>query len=215
MAGYYTVKAGEHLSSIAKDFGFSNVNTIWEDPNNAGIRLKRENPNVLLAGDSLYIPDRQERAETKPGGGHSFVVHRPTLKLRLVLEDSFEKPIAFAQCDLMLGADTFHVKSDANGQIEQDIRPDTRAGTLLIKVAKTASYGEAIPIKIGDLDPVDEVSGQAARLDNLGYFPGDGTAGSADQFSSAVEEFQCDNNLPVNGICDPATQSKLKEQHGC
>ena len=70
-----------------------------------------------------------------------------------------------------------------------------------------------LPIKIGYLDPVEEVSGQIGRLDNLGYFPGDGT--DEDQFKSAIEEFQCDNGLTVDGDCGPGTQAKLKEIHGC
>jgi len=33
-------------------------------------------------------------------------------------------------------------------------------------------------------------------------------------FLSAVEEFQCDNGLTVDGDCGPNTQAKLKEVHG-
>ncbi len=55
-------------------------------------------------------------------------------------------------------------------------------------------------------------SGQQARLDNLGYFASDG---DDDAFKSAVEEFQCDNSLTVDGDCGPATQAKLKQVYGC
>lgn len=216
MAGSYTVKQGDHLSSIAKTYGFSDYNTIWNDPNNADLKSLRVNPNVLLPGDILFIPDREQRLEQKGTEiRHKFVAHRPPLKLRLVLEDLFEMPIANAECDLLLDGDTFHLTSDDTGKIEHDIKPDTKGGMLIIKDSQTPFNGDAIPIKIGYLDPVEEFSGQLARLDNLGYFPGDGSADTTDQFESAVEEFQCDNNLPVDGICGPATQAKLKEVHGC
>jgi murein L,D-transpeptidase YcbB/YkuD len=31
----------------------------------------------------------------------------------------------------------------------------------------------------------------------------------------AVEEFQCDHGLKVDGVGGPDTQNKLKEVHGC
>jgi peptidoglycan hydrolase-like protein with peptidoglycan-binding domain len=75
-----------------------------------------------------------------------------------------------------------------------------------------------IPIKIGHLDPVEEVSGQKARLNNLGYFAGplEGkTEENTAMFLSAIEEFQCDHGLLVDGICGPMTQAKLRQVHGC
>jgi hypothetical protein len=33
-------------------------------------------------------------------------------------------------------------------------------------------------------------------------------------FDRTVQEFQCDLGLPVNGVCDAATQAALKKAHG-
>jgi Putative peptidoglycan binding domain/LysM domain len=211
MTGYYTIKQGDYLPSIAKQFGFSDYRTIWDDPRNAELKEQRENPNVLFPGDFLYIPDRSLRVETRhTDARHKFVLHRPAVRLRLVLEDFLERPIANAQCDLVLEGEVFHITTDGGGKIEQPIRPDTRSALLIIHDAQTPYDGEQIPIQIGYLDPVDETSGQLARLDNLGFFAGD-----ADQFESAVEEFQCDNGLAVDGICGPITKAKLTQVHGC
>jgi hypothetical protein len=30
-----------------------------------------------------------------------------------------------------------------------------------------------------------------------------------------LEEFQCDHNLMVDGTCNPQTQARLLEVHGC
>ena len=58
MAGNYTVKQGDHLSSIANAFKFSTYQTIWDHPHNAALKAQRVNPNVLYPGDVLYIPDK-------------------------------------------------------------------------------------------------------------------------------------------------------------
>jgi len=216
LAGNYTVQQGDHLSKIAHAMGFSSYHTIWDHPNNAALKQQRQNPNVLFPGDVLFIPDRETREESRPTDQkHKFQKKKPDLKLRLTLEDIYEKPIANASCVLMLGGDTRTVTTDGSGKIEQDIKPDVHDATLTIQDAQTPFQGSQIAIKIGDLDPVTEVSGQTARLNNLGYCAGAVDQPDADAFESAVEEFQCDNNLTVDGICGPQTQAKLKQAHGC
>jgi peptidoglycan hydrolase-like protein with peptidoglycan-binding domain len=54
-----------------------------------------------------------------------------------------------------------------------------------------------------------------ARLNNLGYFAGEIENPDQTAFESAVEEFQCDHGVHVDGICGPNTQAKLKKLHGC
>jgi hypothetical protein len=216
MAGNYTVQQGDHMSSIAKAFGFSDYQTIWNHPNNASLKQQRQNPNVLLPGDNVFVPDRALRQESRSTDQkHTFVKKATGLKLRLTLLDQYEKPIANASCTLSLGSDTKTVTTDGNGRIEEDIQPDVHDGILVIQDDQTPLYNTQIPLKVGDLDPVDAVSGQVARLNNLGYFAGDVNTPDQTTFESAVEEFQCDQKLTVDGICGPNTQAKLKLVHGC
>jgi len=216
VAGNYTVQQGDHLSKIAKAFGFSDFHTIWDDPNNSELKRQRQNPNVLLPGDSLYVPDRKLREESRSTDqSHQFTMKTVALKLRMILEDQYETPIANASCILTLGSDSRQVTTDANGQIEEDISPDVHDAALVIQDAQTPLDNTRIAIKIGDLDPVTEITGQIARLNNLGYFAGDVTSPDHVAMESAVEEFQCDNNLAVDGVCGPKTQAGLKKAHGC
>jgi hypothetical protein len=216
MAGNYTVRQGDYLSKMAKAFGFSDYHTIWDHPNNAALKQKRQNPNVLFPGDSLFIPDRQLREEScSTDQKHRFKTKSAVLKLRLTLEDLYEKPIANASCILTLGSNSINVTTDGNGKIEQDIQPAVHDAILVIQDAQTPLNNTQIAIKIGDLDPVNEISGQIARLNNLGYFAGDVNQLDQTAFESAVEEFQCDQGLTVDGIYGPKTQAQLKQVHGC
>jgi hypothetical protein len=216
MADYYTVEQGDHLSKIAKDNGFTDYTIIWNHPNNSDLKSQRQNPNVLFPGDQVFIPDMEQKQESgATDKKHTFVVDKKTLKLRLVLQDTYEKPIAGAQCALLVDGQTYQLTTDGNGKLEQEIPLDAKKGTLTIRGDQTPFTNDVIPIKIGHLDPIDEISGQVARLNNLGYSAGPLDGSDTDAFESAVEEFQCDNSLTVDGICGPQTQSTLKQVHGC
>lgn len=54
----HTVRAGENLTVIAKKYGYPDWRTIYNDPKNADFRRKRPNPNLILPGDLLFIPDK-------------------------------------------------------------------------------------------------------------------------------------------------------------
>jgi len=214
MGSYYMVVQGDHISKIAKENGFPDYHTIWDHPNNADLKKKRDNPNVLNPGDQIFIPDKEQKEESgNTEKRHTFQVKKEPLKLRLVLEDMYEKPIANATYALLVEGVVTQKTTDGKGHIEQDIPLDAHEATLVLRGDETPFRDIPFPIKIGNLDPVEEVSGQVARLSNLGYFPGDGT--DDDAFESAVEEFQCDHGLKIDGICGPKTQAKLKQIHGC
>ena len=219
MSDTYTVKQGDYLTKIAAQFGFVDINTIWDDQQNANLKKKRKNPNVLFPGDQLFIPDKKPRHESVvTERSHRFELKKPKIRLRLVLEDAYGNPIANASCELTVEDQTFTVISDDKGEIEQEIPANAqKATTLILKHPDNPINDELIPIQIGHLDPVDEVSGQKARLNNLGYFAGDPDDDDETQFPSAVEEFQCEHmdRSEVDGKCGPKTQAKLLEVHGC
>jgi hypothetical protein len=215
-AGNYTVQQGDYLSKIAEAFGFADYQTIWFHPQNAELKQLRQNPNVLFPGDVIFIPDREDRVESRnTDKRHKVLKHGKVLKLRLTLEDLYEKPIANAQCILTVEGDAKKLTTDATGRIERIIPPNAHDATLVINGDQTPFASTQFAIKIGDLDPVDTPSGQAARLANLGYYFEDLETIDADAFSSAVEEFQCDHGLGVDGVCGSQTQAKLKTIHGC
>ena len=216
MSDLHSVEQGEHLSQIAKLYGFPDYKILWDHPQNADLKNLRKNPNILFPGDQVFIPDMEEKEESgSTDKRHSFVLDKETLKLRLVLEDNYEKPIAGAQCALLVDGQMFQLTSDAHGKLEQEIPLDAKEAWITIRGDQTPFKDETIAIRIGRLDPIDEISGQAARLNNLGYFAGKLDGSDSDALESAIEEFQCDNNLEISGKCDSQTQAKLKQVHGC
>jgi hypothetical protein len=193
VAGNYRARQGDHLSKIAKAFGLSDYHTISDHPDNATLKQQRQNPNVLFPGDSLFVPDHEQKEESRSTNQkHRFKMNSNSLKLRLTLEDAYEAPLANAKCQLILGCDFRNLTTDGSGKIEQNIPADIRDASLTVQDAQSPLSGGQITIKIGDLDPVTETSGQIARLSNL---VGDVTKPDQTIVESAVEEFQCDTGL--------------------
>ncbi|HEY3838363.1 MAG TPA: LysM domain-containing protein, partial [Bryobacteraceae bacterium] len=180
MAGQYTVKEGDYLSSIADQYGFSSHLTIWNDPHNADLKAKRKNPNILFPGDIVYIPDHANKIESRPTDQrHKFVTNAESLMLRLILERSYDSPLTSTPCELVVGTNQFKLTTDGDGLIEQKIPRSTPDALLIVKDTVKIKGADVpvnfqVPVKVGALDPVEEQSGQRTRLANLGYYRLDG-----------------------------------------
>jgi hypothetical protein len=212
----HTTKQGDYLVKVANEQGFFDHRTVWDDAQNQALKEKRKNPNVLAPGDEVFVPEKApKKAAAATGQTHKFKVKKEKNLLRLVLEDFYFKPVAGAKCELRVDGQVFQVVSGGDGKIEQEIPVTAQHAELFVKDGSTPLKNVTLKVEIGHLDPVEEVSGQKARLSNLGYYLGSPDTSDEARFQSAVEEFQCDNGLKVDGKCGPSTQAKLKQIHGC
>jgi len=212
----YSVKQGDYLTKIAKENGFVDYHTIWDHPNNQQLKQKRKNPNVLAPGDELFIPDKAGKEESAATDRrHKYKVKTEKNMLRIVLEDIYGNPVANAKCQLQVEGKVFEVVSDGDGKIEHEIPLTAQNAELVVTEENKALTNVKLSVQIGHLDPVEIESGQKARLSNLGYYLGRLDVDNPAKFRSAVEEFQCDHDLTVDGDCGPQTQAKLKQVHGC
>jgi hypothetical protein len=205
----YVVRQGDHLPKIATAHGHGDYAEIWDAPENAELRQTRD-PCVLAPGDQVQIPPKQSLSRpVATGKKNTFILKRPKIKLRLVLRDASDQPIADAACSLTCNGATFKLQSDADGRIEQDIPVET--DTCMLKCCD-----EELELRVGYLDPIEQPSGWRGRLNNLGYDAGESDDAEDPALRSAIEEFQCDHMGPqaVDGICGPETQAKLKQVHG-
>ena len=231
MSKTHFVAQGEHLSKIAHAYGFADAHTIWDAPENKGLKDQRKNPNILYPGDKVFIPDKELREESgATEKTHQFERQGKKLLLRIQLLDFKNKPAEGHVCTLTVEGNSQEIKTKSDGMLEEEIAADHGAGKVLDRgrfdPKQPFQAPLEIPLKIGHLDPEDKISGQIARLNNMGYNAGELPDHSltadeekalreSPQFISAVEEFQCDFGLKVDGTCGKNTQAKLMEVHGC
>jgi N-acetylmuramoyl-L-alanine amidase len=212
---YYEVQQGECLVRIAAKFGFRDFKSIYNDPQNAGLRKERPNPNLIFPGDRIFIPDKRQRKEAAfTTQVHRFQVPRNRRMLRIALEDPDGTKLAGVAYELELDGAVLTGTTDGAGVLEHVIPTEVENGTL-----KTERY--TWPLEIAHLNPIDDapdqgISGIQARLRNLGYDPGpiDGISGPLTE--AAIRAFQEDHPpLAVDGICGPMTQTQLITRYGC
>lgn len=209
MAKEHIVKQGDCLSSIAKEYGFLE-NTLWEYPANGALKEKRKNPNVLLPGDTVVIPNRQSGEEpAATERKHVFQVkgEKVKLQLRLLLNDVPRAGIAY-----ILTADGLVIegKTDGDGWIRMPISAQIRTAKL-----KLPEFEEEYELGLGHLDPVEEISGVQGRLSNLGFY-GETITGEADETTQdCLRAFQKHRRLSETGTPDAPTQAALKRAYGC
>jgi N-acetylmuramoyl-L-alanine amidase len=153
-------------------YGFTDYRAIWDHPNNADLKSKRENPNVLFPGDLLYIPDRKVGQYSRSTDRkHKFVLKRKPLKLRLTLTDQYEKPISNTAFVLSVDSNSYNLTSDGQDKIEQEIPCAAQRAMLPIpNTEETPHKGLSIPIKIGHLEPRREYLGTAGAIGKPGVF---------------------------------------------
>jgi N-acetylmuramoyl-L-alanine amidase len=216
MPKQHVVVQGECLSSIARDFGFSSFRALYDDPLNEELRKKRPNPNVLFPGDVVMIPDKGANvADLATGQKHRIVVKRsevPRLRVRTLAADG--TVLAGRPFSLELGGQTIDGTTDDDGLVDEPVPAGVKTATLTIDVDDEDPPNQVkIPLQLGALDPIDEVSGLQARLRNLGSDPGpiDGVFG--DITRAAMQLFQLRNGLTVTDEIDDDTRAALVDFH--
>lgn len=210
----HTVRQGECLVSIAKMYGFEDPSEIYQDANNADLRQRRPNPNLLYPGDTIVIPAHELKAfDLATGQRHRVVVQVPKRKIRVRMLDARREPMKNMPFKIEAGGRVYEGQSDGDGIVEKTVPAEVEAATL--------SIGDVtVPLQLGHLNPNDNtqdngVSALQARLKNLGYAPGriDGRIGPRTR--AALRRFQADNDLEVTGEPDDATLAALRDGHGC
>ena len=220
------IAAEEHVASYRK---------LWDDASNKDLAAKRKNPNILLPGDVVNLPNPAPKTESVPTEKVSKFVaaSRDQLDFRVVLLDESNQPLKGLKCQFLEeGRET---TSDGSGVLERlELSPRFELGVLRFDYRTddlsqrgaapadtfkgTQTVRLAFAIAIGHLDPLDTPSGIQARLSNLGYYAGE--IGYADEDATAlrcaIEEFELENGLTPKGDPTSATlQDKLKDVHGC
>jgi hypothetical protein len=215
MSFYLTVESGDHMAKIADENGFYDWRTIWDAPENAELKQSRD-PNLLKPGDRVFIPDKQPKSvSAATGASHKFTVSGKGMRLVLKLRDSLGQPLKNVAVTVTVEKrPAVQMTTDGEGGLKIPIESTDAEATI-----EAGAY--EYDLRIGHLDPVDEKSGLVARLRNLGYLidaPDENDADghpTAEALAFAVELFQKEHQLPVDGSDLDGIRAKLEEIHGC
>jgi N-acetylmuramoyl-L-alanine amidase len=207
----YKVKQGDCISSIAHQTGFY-WETLWNDPRNTGLRERRSNPNALLPGDVVFIPDKRDKEEPcETARVHQFRLKGDPVRFNLRVLDGFGKPRSEIPYTLAIGGSSRRGKTDSTGRISEVIEPD--AGQAKLTLNPPSQWAEVYEFKLGHMNPVDNIAGWQARLRNLGYLK-EVTRKMDEAAADGLQEFQYASKLKETGEPDGATQSALTDKYG-
>jgi N-acetylmuramoyl-L-alanine amidase len=204
------VTQGDCITSIACERGFF-PRTIWEHPENASLKQKRRNPNALMPGDTVVVPDKGCKELSKPDAQrHRF--RRLGVPARLRVQVCWgNRPRANEPFTLTVEGEVFQGHTDGDGWVDQAVSPLARSATLLVGGQDDQ---ERYDLALGEIDPVDEVSGAQGRLENLGFRCEEEQGSMGPNTRQAIRQFQAVNGLTPTGELDAPTRAKLVEVHG-
>lgn len=148
----HTVKRGESLSSIAKQYknnGIQDWKEIYNDKSNAAFRVKRRNPNSIQPGDQINIPLIAMRIENKTylmtQNGLDKVVNAAIAKLKREVLPKVKQRLEVARIEYnvlqeLIDSDRFVAWTLDLLNVSQDLTP---SGAALKKAEQAAKDVDA------------------------------------------------------------------------
>jgi LysM domain len=169
----YVIKQGDHLASLAHRYGFD-ADTVWNDESNADLQKLRTDPAILFPGDVLHIPDQMPRRPVwrslQAGTTNSFSSDAPRIPVAIQFVFDDGSPRSSVACSIDELPDQADLQTDGSGVLT--LKVPVNQDVLHVTLADT---GDQYVLRLGEMDPVDTVSGMFKRLQNLGYIdPDDG-----------------------------------------
>jgi len=205
----HIVEQGECISSIAFENGLF-PDYVWNHPDNKDLKELRKDPNVLLPGDVIVVPDKRQKVVEKPTG-QRHVFRRKGVPEKFIVNFMLgDEPRANAAYVLDIDGTKSNGTTDRNGKLEMFIPPNAMRGRITF-----TEEGEEFEFRLGHLDPVTEVSGVQGRLLNLGLYDGPVDGEMNEKLEEAIRIFQERNGLDRTGKLDDNVKSWLKRAHGC
>ncbi len=210
----HKVQQGECVATLAEKHGFL-PEALWNADENAALRAKRENLNILAPDDVLKIPAPRpgfQEVQTSKSYRLGRKGSTQSVKIRFLGKDAAPRAeesyllsiTSAAGCEERTG------KTDSSGFLAE-IVPAT---TTELKVTMGSKPNlDTYTFKTAHLDPIDSLSGVQGRLTNLGYYCGDKRGELNGYTKRALRDFQRDNKLPICGEVDDATRAAIARQY--
>jgi LysM repeat protein len=165
----YVVRQGDYLLKLASQFGFD-ADTVWGDPENQQLNTLRTDPNILFPGDVLQIPDPVAADPTSltPGSTNNFVSTPPTATLQVQFIGADGSPLASAAYQIQELPALTGQQTDGSGLATIQVPVSYETLTVVF-----TDSGAAYQLQVGDMDPINSLSGIFKRLQNLGFIAND------------------------------------------
>jgi peptidoglycan hydrolase-like protein with peptidoglycan-binding domain len=209
-SGNYEVQQGDCLSSIAYAHGFF-WETLWNHSANQQLKSERKDPNVLLAGDRVFVPDLRPKQESgTTGRRHRF--KRKGVPEKLIVQFLRQgKPKAHEAYILDIDGVLSEGKTDKDGKVRISIPPDAKTGKISFR-----NSVDQYQLDLGHLDPVTEISGVQGRLANLGFYSGPLDGKMSEELTRAIRDFQAarDPQKEPTGALDEKTREQIQDAYG-
>ena len=208
----HRIEAGESVIGVSERLGFF-AETIWQHPENAGLRDTREDMNILMPGDILHIPDKAPKEIEKPTG-QRHVFRRKGIPALFRLQLFWgEEPRARQKYKLTVEGKTVYGTTNSEGMLTRYIPAQAREGELEIGPDKFC-----VKLHFGLLDPLREWVGVKKRLLNMGYDCGEMDNALNDETRRALILFQHRFGIVQEGEVDPAkaddpTLQRIRKMH--
>jgi Putative peptidoglycan binding domain len=207
----HVVRQGESILSLSRRYGVPS-DSVFNHPDNAELRDRNRDLGILHPGDRITIPDLEIKEVTgATDQRHQFrCTNRNTwLRVQFFTKD---EPRANEPYVVRIGTQEIRGELNAEGWLEVRVPADTQEAVLLLG---DESNPEQIDLRVGNLDPVDEVTGLQQRLNNLGFFCGEESGEQNPDMQEALRMFQAKHGLEQTGELDDATRDRLRQIHGC
>jgi N-acetylmuramoyl-L-alanine amidase len=207
MSSNHTVVQGDSMASLAKKYGFI-YQQLWEHADNAELKELRGNPNILLEGDSVFIPDIETKeVEIATEERHTYRRKGIPSKLTLQLFDQGEPRVGLLYTIQFDDGTSVEGETDSEGYVKASVQPERKWGIVEVQ----GRWGpEKYTVKLGQLDPITELTGVQQRLKNMGR-KCEVTGELDEKTQKAIKRFQLEQELEVTGEPDDETRNKLKE----
>ncbi|WP_437332162.1 peptidoglycan-binding protein [Sorangium sp. So ce394] len=213
-AGDRVVRAGDTTVLIAEESGHF-WQTLWNHPANRELKAARKHPNVLFPGDRVTVPPiSPKEIACETGKRHVFRRKGIPAEIAFQLKTQEGKVLVGRKYLLRIGKREYAGVTGADGTLRHFVEATARTGELIVWV-RLRGLPETVSwtLAVGDLGPVNSLSGARGRLLALGYAERQGSA-MDEHLRAALIRFQTDQELTPTGEIDQATIEALERAYG-
>jgi hypothetical protein len=212
----YVIRQGDYLTKLAHTNGYD-ADTVWKHAKNKELRERRSDPNTLLPGDILWVPEPTpaRRLAVKSGTDNRYTARIPKMPVSVRLQLGGEPLVKEPFRILGVGPDPIEGATDEHGWLKAEVNVHVRE----IEVELTAR-DKTLRVRVGDMDPLNTVSGVKKRLTHLGFYQpskigvDNDDAADGHALVSALKAFQQQRGLEPTGKMNEDTAKALSGHHG-